>query len=97
MAALLAPIHIFVQGVLAPLGVPVVTHRYQTFVNALGNPLIRLYLFVLISLPLFHFAHRGRTLVEHLGLHAGGRIRAFLFYGGAVLGTVITAYVLITA
>ena len=61
LAAILLPVHILVQGILGPLGiVPVVDHHYDTWVNVLGNPLVKLYLLVLIAFPFFHCAHRLR-------------------------------------
>ncbi len=84
--AVLVPVHILFQGILGPLGiVPVVTGRYSTFVDALGNPLIRLYL------------HRFRVLTYHLGFHWGRRYHPLFFYGLAILGTLATAYVIVAA
>jgi fumarate reductase subunit D len=97
VAAILLPIHILLQGVLGPLGVvPVAGSRDGTLATALANPLVRLYLFVLISAPLFHAAHRIRFVVMDLGLHGGRTAIAVLCYGGAILGTCIAAYVLAT-
>ena len=97
VAAVLVPVHILVQGVLGPLGVPVVSGRYQTFAAALANPLVKLYLLVLISLPWFHWAHRFRYSLIGFGLLWGRGLFAFLTYGSAVVGTIIAAYVLLTA
>jgi fumarate reductase subunit D len=97
-AALLLPAHMLIQGVLGPLGiVPAVSSSYDTAAAALANPLVKLYLFVLISLPLFHAAHRLRYLLYDLGLRSGRRAMATLMYGAAVLGTLVAAYVLLTA
>ena len=96
-AALLLPVHILIQGVLGPLGVvPAVGSSYATAAAALANPLVKLYLFVLISLPLFHAAHRLRYLLYDLGLRGGRRTIAVLMYGAAVLGTLVAAYLLLT-
>ena len=98
VAAVLVPVHILFQGILGPLGVtPVASNRADTLAGALANPLVRLYLFVLISAPLFHAAHRVRFLLVDLGLHGGRTLVATLCYGGAILGTCLAAYVLITA
>jgi len=97
VAAIFLPVHILVQGVLGPLGiVPVVDRHYDSFAAALANPLVKLYLFVIISLPLFHWAHRTRFLIIDLGLMAGQRPLKYLLYGLAVLGTLLTAYILVT-
>ena len=97
VAATLVPVHILVQGVLGPLGlVASVNLHYDTYLAVASNPLVRLYLFVLISLPFFHAAHRLRFLLLDLGLRGGQRALAAALYGGAVLGSLITAYVLVT-
>ena len=96
VAAIFLPVHILVQGILGPLGVPVVDQHYNTFAAALANPLVKLYLFVIISLPLFHWAHRTRFLLIDLGLMMGQRPLKYLLYALAVLGTLVTAYILIT-
>jgi fumarate reductase subunit D len=98
IAALLIPVHVVVQGILGPLGiVPVVDRHYDTWVNVLGNPLVKLYLLVLIAVPFFHFAHRLRYLLVDLGLKAARSAPAqVIFYGGAVVVTVVTIYVLLT-
>jgi fumarate reductase subunit D len=96
VAALLVPVHILLQGILGPLGVPVVSNSYETFARAVSNPLVKLYLFVLISLPLFHTAHRLRYLILDLGVHGAKTLVAVLCYGGAIGGTLAAAYVLLT-
>jgi fumarate reductase subunit D len=98
LAALLIPVHILVQGILGPLGiVPVVDRHYDTWISILGNPIVKLYLLVLISLPFFHFAHRLRYLLVDLGVPAAKSLVAqVIFYGGAVLVTVVAIYVLLT-
>ncbi len=96
VTAVFVPVHILVQGVLGPLGVPVVSNRYQTFAAALANPLVKLYLLVLISLPLFHWAHRFRYSLIGLGMLWGKGFFAVLTYGSAIAATLITAYVLMT-
>ena len=96
--AVLLPVHIVVQGILGPLGiVPVVDRHYDTWIGILGNPIVKLYLLVLISLPFFHFAHRLRYLLVDLGLPAAKSVVAqVIFYGGAILVTLLTIYVLLT-
>ena len=98
IAALLIPVHVVVQGILGPLGiVPVVDRHYDTWMNVLGNPLVKLYLLVLIAVPFFHFAHRLRYLLVDFGLHAAKSVPAqVVFYGGAVAVTALTIYVLLT-
>jgi fumarate reductase subunit D len=96
--AVLLPVHILVQGILGPLGmVRVVDRHYDTWISILGNPIVKLYLLVLISLPFFHFAHRLRYLLVDLGVHAAKRRPVqVVFYGGAVAVTLLTIWVLLT-
>ena len=98
ITALLVPVHVLVQGVLGPLGiVPVVDRHYDTWVNVLGNPLVKLYLLVLIAFAFFHFAHRIRYFLMDVGVHAAKGLPAqIVFYGGAVVVTLITIYILLT-
>src|SRR5207237_70840 len=97
-AAILLPVHILVQGILGPLGiVPVADRHYDTWANLLGNPLVKLYLLVLIAFPFFHFAHRLRYLLVDLGVPAARGVPAqIVFYGGAVAVTLVTIYILLT-
>jgi succinate dehydrogenase subunit D len=98
IAAVLIPVHILVQGILGPLDVvPVVDRHYDTWISVLGNPIVKLYLLVLIAVPFFHFAHRLRYLLVDLGLAAAKRTPAqVIFYGTAVVVTLVTIWVLLT-
>lgn len=98
IAAVLIPVHILVQGILGPLGwVNVVDRHYDTWINVLGNPIVKLYLLVLIAVPFFHFAHRLRYLLVDLGVPAAKSTQAqAIFYGGAVVVTLVTIWVLLT-
>ncbi len=93
--ALVLPIHIFMQGVAIPLGW--VPHGSSgTVMRALlTNPIVKLYLFVVISLAFFHWAHRFRYFVYDLGVRSGRMLMAILCYGAAILGTIYAAVTLI--
>lgn len=98
IAAILLPVHIVVQGILGPLGiVHVADQHYDTWMNVIGNPIVKLYLLVLIAVPFFHFAHRLRYLLVDFGVHAAKGVPAqVVFYGGAVLVTLFTIFILLT-
>jgi fumarate reductase subunit D len=98
ITALLLPAHVLVQGILGPLGlVPVVDRHYDTWVNVLGNPLVKLYLLVLFAFAFFHFAHRLRYLLVDVGVPAARSTAAqVIFYGGAGVVTLITLWILLT-
>ena len=57
VAALLIPIHILLFGLAFPLGW-LGEPSYDRLVGLVRNPLVRVYLLVLCTLPLFHAAHR---------------------------------------
>jgi fumarate reductase subunit D len=98
LAALVLPVHILVQGILGPLDiVPVVDQKYDTWINILGNPLVKLYLLALIAFSFFHFAHRLRYLLVDFGVHAAKSLPAqVVFYGSAVVVTLVAVWVLLT-
>jgi fumarate reductase subunit D len=94
VAALLFPVHLFLTGLAFPLGwLP--APSYESLRALVGHAVTRLYLFVLISLPLFHWAHRFRyTLYDGLQLKHLTALIAVLCYGAAVAGSVLAAYAL---
>src|SRR5262249_21346096 len=91
VAALLMPVTIIITGVLVATGAIAPSDLYKL----LQHPLTRLYLFVLISLPLFHWAHRFRFTLVDLGLKSAKGLIAVLCYGSAVVGTVAAALLLL--
>jgi fumarate reductase subunit D len=94
VAAVLIPMQLFLFGLAFPLGwLP--QPSYEHVIALARSPLARIYLFVLCSLPLFHWAHRFRfTLYDGLQVkHLNEVIFAFC-YGGALLGTALAAYLL---
>jgi len=94
VAALLVPVHLFLFGLAIPLGW-LEDPGHARLLALLRLPLARLYLFVLCSLALFHWAHRFRfTLYDGLQIkHLNEVVFAFC-YGGAFLGTAAAAYLL---
>ena len=96
VAALLFPVHLFLTGLAFPLGWLEAPH-YEFLHRLLTHPVTRVYLLVLISLPLFHWAHRFRyTLYDGLQLKHLTALIAVLCYGAALAGTVMTAYLVLT-
>src|SRR5437879_11991160 len=65
IAAILLPVHILFQGILGPLDIVKVAEPSD--LSLLGNPIVKLYLLVLIAIPFFHFAHRLRYLLVDFG------------------------------
>jgi fumarate reductase subunit D len=96
VAALLLPVHVFLFGLAFPLGI-LETPSYAKLILLVHNPLTRLYLFVLCSLPLFHWAHRFRyTLYDGLQVKHLNEVINALCYGGAVAGSAFAGYLLWT-
>jgi fumarate reductase subunit D len=94
MAALFFPALLFLFGVAFPLGW-LTAPRYDHLLGLLGHPLTRLVLFGVCSLALFHWAHRFRyTLYDGLQIQHLNEVVNAVCYGGAVLGTLITAFVM---
>jgi len=94
VAAFLIPIHLFLFGLAFPLGW-LGTPSYEHLMELVRSPLVKLYLLVLCSLPLFHWAHRFRyTLYDGLKVKHLNEVIFTLCYGGAVVGSVLAAYVL---
>jgi fumarate reductase subunit D len=88
LSALLMPVLIIIMLV-ASYGGP------QSFDlrGLVNNSLVRVVLFVLISLSLFHALHRIRFILVDLGLKAAHGLIAALCYGLAVVGTLVTLLV----
>lgn len=97
VAALLIPVQLFLFGVAIPLGW-VQAPTYEHLAGLLRMPLTRIYLFVLCSLSLFHWAHRFRfTLYDGLRVKHLNEVIFTLCYGGAIAGSVVAIYLLWSA
>jgi succinate dehydrogenase subunit D len=96
VAALLIPIQLFLFGLAFPLGwLP--SPSYEHLRALVMQPVVRIYLFVLCSLSLFHWAHRFRyTLYDGLRVKHLNELIFTLCYGGALIGTAVAAYLLWT-
>jgi fumarate reductase subunit D len=96
VAALFLPIHIFLFGIAFPLGW-LEPPSYDRLVALVHNPLVRLYLLVLCTLPLFHAAHRLRyTLYDGLQIKHLNELVNPVCYGGAVVGSILAVWLLWT-
>lgn len=94
VAALLFPVHLFLTGLAFPLGL-LEAPGYERSLALLRNPLVRVYFLALISLPLFHWAHRFRyTLYDGLQIKHLTLLIVVLCYGSALAGSLIAAYTL---
>jgi len=95
VAAFLVPVHIILSGIALPAGWAREAFAYDHILALVSHPLSRIYLFVLISLSLFHWAHRFRyTLAEGLHLKTAWLPVPIACYGSAIVGTILAAIVL---
>ena len=97
VAAMIFPILIIITGILIPFGLagenPLNFERIHTYVA--HNNYVKLIFFIVISLPLFHWAHRFRFTLVDVGLKSISTLISILCYGGAIAGTIISAIVLL--
>ena len=94
VAAFLIPVLLFLFGLAFPLGW-LEPPSYQRTLTLVRHPVTRLLLFVLCSLPLFHWAHRFRfTLYDGLQIKHLNEVINVFCYGGALVGMVLAGYLL---
>lgn len=95
VSAMVFPILIFTTGILIPFGLvsddPL---NFERIHSAISRPFIKLILFGVIALPLFHWAHRFRFTLVDIGLKNLSKVISILCYGSAVAGTIIAAILL---
>ena len=87
VAAMFMPVHLLLTGILTPsraIDAPTHAEAYALF----SNWAFRVYLCVLITLPLFHWAHRFRAAFMDFGLRAIGEPVAFILYAVAIGGSI---------
>jgi fumarate reductase subunit D len=94
VSAMLLPVHLLLFGLAFPLGW-LDPPSHQRLLAILTHPVTRVYLWVFCSLPLFHWAHRFRfTLYDGLQIKHLNELINIFCYGGAIVGTVLAAYLL---
>ena len=97
LAALFLPILLLLFGLAFPLGW-LAPPNHEHLLAVLHHPLTRGALFLLCMLALFHWAHRFRyTLYDGLQIKHLNELINLLCYGGAIAGSVATAYLLWSA
>ncbi|MBI1374673.1 MAG: fumarate reductase subunit D [Phycisphaera sp.] len=96
MAALFIPALIVLTGFLVPTDhADTAEAHYNALRSMFGNVLVQLILLVVLSLTLFHCAHRIRHTLMDLGLKSPAIVPVLYIaaYGGAAVGTIISAYI----
>ena len=95
VAAMIFPILIIITGILVPFELasddPLNFERIHTAVTQ--NNYVKLIIFIVITLPLFHWAHRFRFTLVDVGLKSMSTLISILCYGGAIAGTIASAIV----
>src|SRR5262245_6409113 len=94
LAALLLPVLLLLFGLAFPLGW--ISPPHQEYLLAVTRPPVtRVVLFFLCMLSLFHWAHRFRyTLCDGVQIKHLNEVINTLWYGGAIVGSVLAGYVL---
>jgi len=94
LAAMAMPALLLILGVAVPLGW-IAPPSYDRLAWLLSNLVVRLALLALFATSLLHWAHRFRyTLYDGLQLKHLHEGINFACYGGAILGSVVAAYLL---
>ena len=93
-----APWLLFLPAVIAVTSLGISTHwtDARNLQEQMHQPLVRIFLFVLISLTLFHWAHRFRFTLVDFGLKSARQVIAVLCYGAAIVGTLVAGFLLVT-
>lgn len=97
VAALLVPVHVAILGIAFAAGwLPDDALSYERVLHLVRLPLVKLYLWGLVALPLYHWAHRFRFAIYHqFGIVRWKRLVAVGCYGTAIAGTAVSAWVLL--
>ena len=94
-AAMFLPVLMFIFALAVPLGL-VSAPDHNHLHGVLASPLTILVMFGVLTLSLFHWAHRFRfALYDGLQIKQVKELVALLCYGAAVVGSLVTVYVLL--
>ena len=96
VAAMVLPVLIVITGILVPFGLagedPLNFERIHSAVSQKDS--VKLVLFIVITLPFFHWAHRFRFTLVDVGLKSVSTLISVLCYGGAIAGTIVAVVIL---
>ena len=91
VTAFIIPVAIVLTGIVVPAG----WIEAEGLRELVAQPVTRWFLFVLITLALFHWAHRFRYAIADLGLRKLAGILGIVCYGTAIVGTILAGYYLV--
>ena len=97
LAALIGPALVFITGIAVPFGFIYSpdTMSYAHMLAFAQNWVGKIFLFAVVSLFLWHAAHRIHILLHDFGVHAVNLVR-LITYGFAFVGTVWAGYALLS-
>lgn len=96
LVAFFFPIHIFLTGIVQPLGFVASPNRHW-MLGLLENPATRVYLGILLIFAFWHAGYRLRdTICDAFGLRPLDNVIMFICYVGAAAGTIATIWLLVT-
>jgi len=95
-SALFGPVLIFITGIAVPFGfiLPKSAMSYANVLAFAQNPIGKLFLLAVISLFLFHGAHRLLHSLHDFGIH-GGTGEKVGFYGIPIVCTILAVLLLL--
>lgn len=94
LAAFITPVMIIITGIAIPMGLlSPEALAYDRVLAFATNPFVKLALFGVVLLPLWHAAHRLRMTLHDLGA-GNGRAVVFVCYGLAGFASLAAAYIL---
>ena len=96
LSALFLPIVVIILFVAIPFGI-LDNHGYESLYALFNHLIVRIFVFGLVTLSLFHWAHRFRfTLYDGLQVKHLNELIAIITYGAAILCTLVAGYLLFT-
>lgn len=95
IAALVLPAHIIMTNIASPIGISNVSLGYDAIVVRLSNPLIRLYLFVVLGGTIWFCMHRIRFILYGIGLSKHRNEVTYVTFLALVVMLIATLYALI--
>ncbi|MDR3300365.1 MAG: fumarate reductase subunit FrdD [Candidatus Accumulibacter sp.] len=97
MAALFGPVMAFITGIAVPLGIllPADTMSYPNMLAFAQNFIGKGFIFVAVSLFIWHAGHRIHHLLPEVGIHPG-IVSKLLTYGLAFVITVVVGVSLLS-
>ena len=96
ISAMVFPILIIITGIIIPFELAGETKYLVDKIHILLKiNFMKIIVFLIISLPFFHWAHRFRFTLVDIGLKPISLFISVLCYGGAITGSLLTLIILL--